>query len=781
MTVIRVLMSLMLCFVAGWSAAGAEDPYKRPPEQCAWRPVADEVYLQETGTQVASEEPLVAVAFYENTLFASTGETVYELDGDRLVQARNAPKGITRFRVLNGALWGLSDKGLYRYAGDKPEKVGEGAFVDACLVRGKVYAATEDDVYMFEDGKLTNIKPEAGFRSSELTFMMEDGTQVLMEPEKIGPVKRMACYSETLYVMRPDELVLLNGDRVDTRTIEWGLPPSSEFRDMIALGNELLIATNKGIAELRGSAMTTLNGEDGLPYEELTCFARGFNNDLWIGTSWGAIRRIGEREYHYFAGIRWLPDDTVHDIVVADKTVYIATDGGLGIIRYEPYTLLKKAAYYERRLAEWGHKRLGFVAPLRRSHGGPWLREATDNDGGNTAHYLTTMIYKYAVTGDPQDLAAAVDTMKSMVWLEEITEIPGFPARSIWPVENNGAVRDNIGSGGLPARWNLTPDGKFEWKGDTSSDEVGAHYYAMATFCSLAPDGPEKERAKEHINRLTRHIIESGWKLRDKGGQVTRWGRWDPDYLQKPYGMYARGLNGMEAQAFAATAVGLTGDAYFKEALQQLLDWGYHEYTVRQKITFPPEDITTWDDRLAFMSYYCLLKYTGTDWLNALYRRSLERSWEIKRMEKQPWFNFLYGIMTGNDCESAEAAQTLREWPLDLVIYNYANSQRTDLHPEEGYVPYARGPVTSSPKRISPRESEPTRLDETALALDGGSKGKLGTLCIIPTPWLESYWMGRYYGFIEAPATDDPALLRVEDTPLRTLGAEPYVGTPRPF
>ncbi len=767
------------CVVALVAAAVfADDPYQRSSEERNWTPVADAVYLQETGLKVVTDTPVTAVAVFNGSVLVSLSGSVYELQADQLAVIPEAPAGIRRFRVLDGALWGISDTGLYRYDGTDLEQVSREPFVDACVVGGVVHAATRDTVYRYQNGSLVSVEPESGFRSTNITFLMEDGSQVLMNPERIGPVLRIAGFNDTLYVLRPHNLVLLDHDLVDPRVADWGMPPSTDFRDMTALGNRLLLATDRGLGVLRGMSMTTLDGDDGLPYEDTTCFGQGFDGDLWIGTTWGAIRQIKDGPFHYFAGRRWLPDDKVNDIAVSADTAYIATDGGLGVIHYAPFTLQKKAAVYERRMEEWGHKRMGFIHLLYKDANGEWIREITDNDGGFTTHWLTAMTYKYAVTGDPKAWEEAVNTLKAMVWLEEITGVPGFVARSIWSVHGDAGHKSEGGSGGLPARWTPTPDGNFEWKGDTSSDEIGAHYYAMATFCSVAPDGPEKERAKEHISRISRHIIENGWKLRDQNGKLTRWGRWDPEYLQRPYGMYARGLNGMEAQAYVATAIGLLGDDYFKQARQQLLDWGYHEHTVRQKLTFPPEDITVWDDALAFYSYYSLLKFTEIDWLRALYRRSLERSWEIKRIEKHPWFNFLYGAMTGNDCEAEASVQFLREWPLDLISYDYKNSHRADLHPEPGYVPYVMGPDTNSPKQISPRESEPKKLDATLLALDGGSGGKRS---ITPAAWLESYWMGRYYGFIEAPEVNDPVLVGIEDTPLRTLGAAPYTGTPRPF
>ena len=180
----------------------------------------------------------------------------------------------------------------------------------------------------------------------------------------------------------------------------------------------------------------------------------------------------------------------VHDIVATDHAVCIATDGGLGIIRYEPYTLLKKAAYFQREMNEWGFKRLGFVHKLY--WGGDakgWLREISDNDGGNTSYYLSAMTFKYAVTGDEAARQEALDSFKAMVWLDEIKDRPGFIARAIWSVKGDAGERSTRGSGGLPAKWYPTQDGLWLWKGDTSSDEVNAHFFSVALFHDLAAQG----------------------------------------------------------------------------------------------------------------------------------------------------------------------------------------------------------------------------------------------------------------------------------------------------
>jgi len=531
----------------------------------------------------------------------------------------------------------------------------------------------------------------------------------------------------------------------------------------------LFISTDRGLVVVRGASMTTLTGNDGLPYEQTTCLTNGFENDLWIGTTKGAVRMLND-EFHYFGAFHWLPGNNVHDIAVGDKVVYIATDGGIGIIRYEPYTLRKKADYYERHIEEWGHKRLGFIHTIYK-RGDQWIREVSDNDGGHTAPYLAAMCYKYVVTGDQTTRQHAVESFKAMVWMEKITPTDGFIARSIWSTTGDLDKRGRHGSGGLPAKWYPTKDGKWYWKGDTSSDEITAHFYAVSLFHDLVAKGEEKEIAREHLTKIAAHIVDNNWVLIDMDGKPTRWGRWDPKYLLSPYGSQDAGLNGMEVQTFMRTAYSISGKKKFKDGFQQLLDFGYHDLAVRQKFTFPPMEIAPWDDNLAFRCYYTIFRYTESPDLRSLYLRSLERTFEIKRMEHISWFNFAYGAITGNDCDVNKAVKHLREWTLDCVEHNYYNSFRDDLKTEQGYTAYE-----GRAKAISPRETSVTRGSRSAIVYDGG----VGSRRVMePTGFLRDYWMGRYHGFIESPTTQKPNLISVKPRG-KQFGAEPYDGPDKP-
>ncbi len=729
-----------------------------------WKPQADGVYLQESVIKIKTEEAVTAVGFSGERCLAVLGGRIWQIANDGLSPEKGSPAGVKRLVSAGDELWALASSGLYRYAKGSWLLADGREFTDLCVHNGKVHAATAGEIFRLDPDGFVSIKPPGGYNSSDVTVTMEDGTQVHAEPVELGPVLRIRSHDGTLYVLEPGRLTLFDGLTVNRDFIDWGSMPSRLTRDMEAEGSRLFIATSRGLAVMRGSAISVMRGQDGLPVENTTCLARGFNEDMWIGTVNGAVR-MQEDGWQYFGAGQWLPGAHVNDIAAGNKIILIATDKGISILKYEPFTLLKKAAWYERHIDEWGHKRMGFIHKLYRK-GDEWVREISDNDGGNTATWLAAMSYKYAVTKDETARREAVESFKAMAWLERITPIDGFIARAIWSVSGDEDEMDTQGSGGLPAKWYPTKDGKWFWKGDTSSDEVISHFFAVSLFHDLVAEGADKKMAEEHLLRIASYIMENGWVLKDMDGQPTRWGHWNPDYLLRTYGYTDRGLNGLEALTFMETAIHLTGDEKFKEGLKQLVSWGYDQNTIRQKNVFPPEAIAPWDDDLAFESYNTILRYNPDPSLRSILLRSLERTWEVKRMDHYPWYNFTYGAFTGNDCDLDRAVQYLRDCRLDCIVYDFDNSGRDDLFTEPGYTSY-EGEI----RAFSPREST------SPGAMYGGDGGNVVRE---PTDFLRDYWMARYYGFILAPAASDPGLLSVKPSEVKNQGARPYAGPPRP-
>lgn len=750
------LVSAFLLLV--WSTPSAAQNFTTSNQHLT--PQKDEVYLQEVPAKIITEKPVTAIAFYEVHCYAVMEGKIFLVEEGKLIPVNNSPKNIKRIKVAKG-LWALGSAGLFKLENEDWKKVDDSEFEDVCVHNGEMYAATKEEIFKIINDQLISTKPATGYNSSDITVMMEDGSQVHAEPVRLGPIDRIVSYSGTIYALRPGQLVSFDGVQVNQEPVDWGSLPSKNTRDMLCMGNRVYITTDRGIGELRGAALTSINGQKGLPVENTSCITKGFADDVWIGTSNGAVRML-PRDWHYFAGKMWLPDNKVNGIATGDSTVYIATDKGIGVIRYIPFTLKEKSDYYEKHIADWGQKRIGFIHTLYKKNG-EWIREISDNDGGNTAPYLAAMCFKYAVTHDPGAKKKAVESFKALLWLERIAPIDGLFARAVWTTADKDE-KSAQGSGGLPAKWYPSKDGKWFWKSDASSDEVTAHFFAVSIFYDLVAEGKEKEMAKEHIDRIASYVIQNGWMLKDMDGKPTRWGRWNPEYLLRAYGYNDRGLNGLEALSYARSAFAITGKEKYKAAYRQLIQWRYPENTLRQKNTFPPSVIAPWDDDLAFQSYFTLLRYDTDPLLRTFYLRSLARSWEVLRMEHDPWFNFTYGALTGNDCELPQAIKSMREEVLDCTDYDFNNSSRNDLYAEPGYTSYAGAIRAVSPREIS--------FGERTTKLDGGSGGNVNRN---PSQFIMNYWMARYHGFIteEEKPLKLPGNINLQK---KNDGAAPYDG-----
>ncbi|HVV70503.1 MAG TPA: hypothetical protein VHI52_03230, partial [Verrucomicrobiae bacterium] len=502
--------------------------------------VRDDVYLQEIGSQSAWPEPLTSVAFFEGRLWAGTTQGVLRLEDDRLIKEPGLSEPVRRLIVAGNKVWAITPAGLYRYDAAGWRRIDGAVVTDLCEHRGQVVATT----------------------GRRLVRVQGDNLDALSDAEAPFDIIRLVSHQESLFVLGPGRLTTYSSAGFGGRDAygfpadqawDWGNLPSTETRDLVSATGALFLATDRGLGMLRGMSLTTIRGEQGLPFEDTTCLAAGFTNDLWVGTTSGLIRRVGD-EFQYFAGRRWLPGDRVNALAVAQNAVYVATEAGLGIIRYQPFTLAKKAAYYEQHLEAWGQKRLGLVHKLEWDDTEKqFVREAGDNDGGYSSYYLGAESYRYAVTRAPEARREATNTFHALRWLEALTGIPGFPARSVW-VKGEIGHKSSGGSGGYPAEWHDSADGRFEWKGDTSSDELCGHFYAVGLFLDLAAQGEEAAQAKTHLARMASHLIDHQWKLVDLDGKPTRWGRWDPEYFLTDEGRYDRSLQAVELLSFIRTA-----------------------------------------------------------------------------------------------------------------------------------------------------------------------------------------------------------------------------------
>lgn len=496
-------------------------------------------------------------------------------------------------------------------------------------------------------------------------------------------------------------------------------------------------ATDRGISIYRPpNGWCSLTGPDGLPIEELTKVETGPEGTLWFGSANGLLR-LKEGRWKYYASKRYLPDDRVNWILPGPQgDVWVATPAGISHIGYREMSLSEKADHYAKTVERY-HKRRGYVT-LK------WLEEEgnldtghveiSDNDGTWTGIYLAAQSFRYAVTKDQSVRRLVSESLNAMLYLEQVTGIPGLPARAV-------RIEGEHGFGDGHPEWHRTADGKTEWKAETSSDEIDAHFFSLSICYDLAANDKERKRIRDMVARVTDYIIDNDYLLIDLDGKPTTWGVWSPDLLNNDdRWRMQQGLNSLEIISHLKTAYHITGDEKYQSEYNKMVkDHHYALNSIKQRITILGHH--TWhDDQLAMLSYYPLLLYEKDPDLRQVLLLGLERTWQDLREMQYSLWNFMYGAVTGKSCDVEAGVKHLADLPLDLVRWNIKNSVRADLKRDPENPDLVRVPIDADERTVE-------NSDGCMFRIDGGRNGRVaqdGTIYLLP------YWMARYHGLIDA-------------------------------
>lgn len=498
-------------------------------------------------------------------------------------------------------------------------------------------------------------------------------------------------------------------------------------------------ATRRGLVEdnpAKGQERL-LTGKDGLPILDLTGIAGGPGGWLWLASNQGTMlfrpdAPSGQR-WFYFWGKRYLSDNQVLKIVAGKHEAWIRTRTGVSLIRFEPYTLGRKSAYFRKRI----RKRYGYVAGwdlLRPGDPASFRLASTDNDGLWTSIYVAAESFRYQMTHSPQALNNAETSLKAMLRLLSITGIPGFPARSLI---HKG---DYLPPGG---EWHWTPDGQWEWKGNTSSDELVGHFFAYWVAYHLLPDHDDRAQIRSAVSSIASNLIDHHWRLVGYDGRTTRWGKYYPAYL-KTLGPRDRALNSLELLSHLRVAYAITGKKKFLDAYREVSGpMGYVSNVLSIGDDSNPSQINYSDEELAFLSFYPLLKAETNPELRQEYQLALSRLWQRVRAEHNPLWDFMYAEGTGDksyDCNNA--METLERIPLSTISWTVNNSQRADLVLADHLNRFGK---EQSRTAIPPDERQVMKWNGDPFQLNGGDGGRSeddGSFFLLP------YWFGRYYQLI---------------------------------
>jgi len=497
-----------------------------------------------------------------------------------------------------------------------------------------------------------------------------------------------------------------------------------------------------------GGAWRAIRGRDGLPVEDITAIAIDNNDRCWIGTSIGMIhyRPYEEgRQWFYREGLRYLPGNHVFDIALANdgKTVFTATDGGVGQLDVTETTLLARAEAIEA-LVNKRHRRLGMVASCTlddavnpTSH---TIRD-NDNDGLWTAYHIVAMSLAYAVTGDPAAKASAMEGMHALYMLQNASGTPGLVARSVLPLDEAIAA----GKDKNP-QWRLTPDGTMYWKSDTSSDEIDGHYFAFYAYWEhIAKNDPEeRERCIKQVRALTDYIVGNDYLLIDWDGEHTRWGFWNPDMLNNDPTHYREtGLNSLQMLSFLKTTYYITGDETYQQHYTDLItNHHYLANVLLEKKVYPDMDNHS-DNQLAYVAWYPILQIEQDPAIREQLHKAVRRHYKILNRDRSCFFYFVSATIDPDYVDLESAVLNLKRIPTDRRQWKQTNSHRADVVFDPRVDRFGKKQLISV---LPVDERTFDRWNGNVYLADERGDGKhedAGADYLLP------YWIGRYHGFFK--------------------------------
>ena len=686
-----------------------------------------------------------------------------------------------RSASANAAVACLCENAVYRVADQRGRRVAAApeAVRGKCLLdAGKLWVAGDGGVFELQDDRLAPMAEITDRLGTHKTVRAMDAPCVAGDETGL-----VVAAADGLFTAQ-GPLHPRAGSRSwaphDVRGVAWDKQ-----------GN-LWFASPHGVARRNAKDEWTLfSGEDGLPYDDLTCVAAGDAADVWFGTTYGAIHFNG-KDWEYRQGRRWLPNDYVRSIAIAPNgDAWIATADGVARIERRPMTLAAKAKFYEDEIDK-RHRRTpyGYVLEVQLKQPGDkseWIQSDSDNDGLWTGMYGAGECFAYAASQNPDAKRRAKAAFEALRFLGEVTQggshpaPKGFVARSILPTsgpdpnkkdytrekdEHERNTKDALWKVIAP-RWPTSADGKWYWKCDTSSDELDGHYFLYARYYDWVADTEEeKQRVRDVVAALTDHLIEHDFCLVDWDGKPTRWAVYGPEQLNRnPAWADERGLNSLSMLSYLSVAEHVTGDPKYRQAFDMLVrDHGYAMNLLVPKIQNGPGSGNQSDDEMAFMSLYNLVLYAKDPVVRDMARWAFRNYWLLEQPELNPFFDFAYvGVSIGADYADQygkysltppgpwleQSVDTLLRFPLDLCDWRLTNSHRKDIVPLPAHAREGKEAKNKGYRRnglvlpVDERSFNHWNCDPWDL--DTGHNGRElpdGAVFLLP------YYMGLYHGFI---------------------------------
>ena len=682
---------------------------------------------------------------------------------------------------LEDNVWIATREGVFRKSKDKQiwlpvlPKEEQGPSFDVEVDQESVWLSTWNAVYLFKDGSLHKM-PGATPPISSLCATQE-GVYAL-GPKGTWLYSGEKCEQKHFQIARSIRDVITDGkggiwvgtdvglyhctsdttrhfvDKKDL--ISASISAVAIDRDKIwagGLGGVSMIEGDKKIGELLP--------KDGIPSINVNCIERSPNGVMWVGTDVGVVRYRDDGTRSLLFSKRWLMHDKVNDIAFDSQgNAWIATADGVSAVKKKTMTLETKQRYFydvlmRRHIREpWiaGQCRLPLAGDTTR-----WEPEDDDNDGEYGGNYLAMESFRFAVTKSEDAKTKATKAFRFLKLLQEVTNTDGFFARTIVPTEwtsvHDGnrvysdremadALVENPRFKPVAIRWRKSEDGKWLWKGDTSSDEICGHMFGYYFYYEFAADEEEKKIVRKHVAGIVDHLVRNNYSLTDIDGQSTRWGIWSPDKLNRdPEWSPDRNLNSMELLGFLKLAYYMTADEKYQTEYLRLIK----EEKYLENMGNIPNQNSAWfvyyDVILAAYAYPVLLKCEKDPQLLKFYEDHIDKWMEARKSDHNPLVNFIYCYSRNKKFELPSSVELLKDTPLDLIDWTIDHSKREDID-------LVRQPMLDEIQvsELQPASIRSTiRWDKNPWGVNPGNHNMERE----PVFWLLPYWMGRYLEMIQ--------------------------------
>jgi len=506
-----------------------------------------------------------------------------------------------------------------------------------------------------------------------------------------------------------------------------------------------------------------LTAKEGIPSVWVNCIRQSPDGLMWVGTDIGVVRYAKDGTHSLRFSKRWLTDNKVNGVAFDAKgNAWIATANGVSEIKRQMMTLEDKEKNFYSQLMK-KHMRDPWTCGILRlaipGDTASWRNSDDDNDGEYTGGYLAMESFRYAVTKEADAKIKARKAFEFLKYLQTVTGTEGFFARSIvpvsWPKVNdaNRTYTDKQIAEELvkdprykpvEQRWRKSKDGKWLWKGDTSSDEMDGHMMGYFFYYEFAAGEEEKVLVRDHVKKIVDYLMKNNYNFIDIDRTHTHWGVWSPDQLNRdPDWASERSINSLELQAYLKFAGHITGDdKYEKEYLRLIEKEGYMDNIAHLNSKNPAWQIY-FDRTMEGYLFPILLKYETDPKLHEFYSKLIDE-WMANQPAGENLINNLtYAIATGKNVNVNQTVDFLKDAPLDLVDWTIDHTLREDVQ-------VVRSPILEEVQisELPPASIRSTvRWDKNPWAAVQGDPQQVRE----PVFWLWPYWMARYLGIIQAP------------------------------